>query len=110
MSRGATDDRIARICDALSRPIPRPPRPQAKPRKTWQGLEPERQLRLRSDWFAAGHHLPEGALVTVAKCDSLGVELRYGEARLRWEDPDWRRMFDKVRKTPTRKCKKGTPS
>lgn len=91
------DRRLLAISAALIEEIPDPYVPPPKPQKSWQTLDPGRQLRRLSD----------SALFLVTSADSAGVSLE-GEdgTRLRLESKEWRTEWEKVRKKPTRKTKK----
>jgi hypothetical protein len=98
---------LEKIADNLSRPIPKPKRPVAKPQSSWRTLKPGQTLQLRSRWFRPGLDLPQGTKVQVRSVDSLGMDLTVDLTHiseestihtLRWTDPEWKGMFEKVKK------------
>jgi len=101
---------LNQIADRLSLPIPKPAAPVARARASWRTLKVSQELLLKDSWFRAGFWfqegmgwLPAGTKVTVSKTDTLGITLtHYSEegtlTELRWTDPEWKGMFEKVRK------------
>jgi len=92
---------IEEIADRLSRPIPQPAKPVARTQQSWRTLKVGQQLSLRQRWFRSGGlDLPPGTNLTISKVDSLGISLTHNseESILRWTNPDWKPMFEKVKK------------
>ncbi len=91
---------IEQIADRLSRPIPKPAQPQARTQQSWRTLRLDQRLRLRQRFFIPGMDLPAGAELTISKVDSLGISLTSDskEGILRWTNPEWEGMFERMKK------------
>ena len=114
--------RLNEIATRLSRTIPTPRRPIAKPSKTWRKLRPGQLVRNLSRWFMSGdgYDFPEGTTFQIVAVDSLGMMLLpYGLCEdptckvcadglhttdncatvpIRWTDPQWESALERVKK------------
>ena len=96
------------IADRLSRPIPKPAQPVPRAKASWRTLKPGDHLQLKVSWFRPGLRLPEGTQLEVSKVDSLGICLTHISeestlTEIRWRDPEWKKVFEKVRRTGRKK-------
>lgn len=104
---------LSAIADRLTRPIPAPATPVARTKVSWRTLKLNQKLRLRQRWFRPGMDLPEGTEILITKVDSLGISLTHIAEKgtistLRWTDPKWQGMFEKVARTRRKKNDTGT--
>jgi hypothetical protein len=95
-------NRLSQIIRNLTLPIPKPYRPPPKPQDSWRLLKSGNRLLAKKPYASGGDFLSEGDMVEVEGCDSQGVWLTAvsGNARLgriRWETPDWKGSFEKVK-------------
>jgi hypothetical protein len=91
------------IADNLTRNIPAPKVKPAKDQLSWRTLRVDQRLELKERWFKPGLDLQPGAILTISRVTSRGIELtadpELGKLEtLRWTDAKWQRMFKKLKK------------
>jgi len=101
------------IADRLSQHIPAPKVKPAKVQLSWRTLRLEQRLELKQRWFKPGCDLPPGSILTISRVTSRGIELTVDPAvgkmpeyeglavKLTWTDPEWAKMFTKLKKGKT---------
>ena len=109
--------RIDKICQALTREIPKPYKAPARPQKSWKTLKIGQRIRMLKPLSTSGRiGISTGLLMEVTAADSQGVWLTpisepvnmvVSGVPVRFEDQDWKLQFEKVKKTK-KTAKKGT--
>ena len=94
---------LNQIADRLSRPIPTPAVPPVRTKQSWRTLKLNTMLQTKERWFSPTLDLPAGTKLLVTKVDTEGISLTHHSEQgilstLRWTNPEWRRMFSKVRR------------
>ena len=94
-----TPKNLALAMDMLTRPIPAPKQPKAKPQDSWATLKPGQWLRNLSTVYIGTDEFEPGNLWSVWQVDSLGALLACGDSRFTFRDRNWKgKLFARARK------------